>query len=81
MGAKLLSATVTDRTASDWLAEFAAALGVEPPDQGTFDVLLELAGVAAHSSERVAAPIACWLVGVAGTDPAEAKAIAERLAS
>lgn len=59
----------SDRTGADWLAAFADRLGIDPPDQATIDTLLELAGVAAHSSERIAAPIACWMVGRAGTDP------------
>ena len=45
---------------------FAERLGVEPPDDATVETLLDLAGVAAHASERTAAPIACWLVGKAG---------------
>jgi len=64
------------RTGPQWLDAFAAALGVEPPDQATIDELLDLAGVAAHSSERIAAPIACWLIGRAGVDPTAALALA-----
>lgn len=59
-------------TGTEWIAEFAAAFGMEAPDAVTVEVLLEIAGVAAHASERVAAPIACWLVGRAGIDPAAA---------
>ncbi len=55
-----------------WLAAFAAALGVDAPDVATVDALLDLAGVAAHASARTAAPIACYLVGRAGLDPAVA---------
>ena len=56
--------------ATEWIAEFAAKLGIDPPDQATVDELLALAGDAAHASERVAAPIACFLVGVpASTRP------------
>ena len=51
---------------SDWIAAFAARLGVEPPDQATIDALLDLAGVAAHASQRQAAPVATYLVGRAG---------------
>ncbi len=60
------------RAPADWIATFAARLGVEPPGPEVVDTLLELAGVAAHASERTAAPIACWLVGQAGADPATA---------
>lgn len=59
-------------TREEWLASFAAHLAVEPPDDATVEGLLELAGVAAHASERTAAPIACWLVGRTGLDPATA---------
>jgi hypothetical protein len=58
--------TITGR---EWIATFAATLGIEAPDDATIDALLELAGIAAHSSERIAAPIACYLVGLAGADP------------
>jgi hypothetical protein len=59
-------------TGSEWIESFAAALGVDAPDAGTLDTLLELAGVAAHASERIAAPITCYIVGRAGIDPAMA---------
>jgi hypothetical protein len=55
--------------ATAWVAAFAERLGVEAPDQATIDTLLDLAGVAAHASQRTAAPIACYLVGRAGLDP------------
>jgi hypothetical protein len=60
-----------------WIAAFAARLGVAPPDATTVETLLELAGVAAHASARTAAPIACWLVGRAGADAAAALEVAE----
>ena len=66
-------------TPQDWLASFAALLGVEPPDDATVATLLDLAGVAAHASERTAAPIACWLVGQSGLDAATALERAERV--
>jgi hypothetical protein len=65
-----------DRTRDEWLAAFAARLGVEPPDDSTVTALLDLAGVAAHASERTAAPVACWLAARAGTAPADALALA-----
>lgn len=61
-----------ERTGAEWIAAFAADLGVEPPDDATVEQLLDLAGVAAHASERLAAPIACWLIGRAGLDAATA---------
>ncbi|MGH9273935.1 MAG: DUF6457 domain-containing protein [Acidimicrobiales bacterium] len=66
-------------TGTEWIAAFAAQLGVDPPDEATVTTLLELAGVAAHSSERTAAPIACWLAGRTGTSPTDALATAQSL--
>ena len=50
-------------TVHEWVAAYAEKLGVAAPDQATFDLLLEIAAEAAHASERIAAPIACFLVG------------------
>jgi hypothetical protein len=68
-------------SAHEWIGAFSARLGVAPPDQQTIDELLELAGVAAHASERIAAPIACWLVGRADLDPATALSRAREVGS
>jgi hypothetical protein len=65
--------------AREWIAAYAAELGVEPPTPDEFATLLDLAGVAAHSSERVAAPVACWLSATAGSAPEEALAVARRI--
>ena len=48
-------------TRDEWLAGFAAATGVPRPSPEQIRLLLELAGTAAHGSERTAAPIACWM--------------------
>ena len=66
-------------TAEEWIARFAEALGRPAPTDEEMAAVLELASVAAHSSERRAAPIACWLAALAGRDPAEARALAETL--
>lgn len=58
----------------EWIAAFAEGIGAEPPDETVIEELLDLAGVAAHASERIAAPIACYLVGRAGLDVSEALA-------
>jgi hypothetical protein len=63
-------------TGTEWIAAFAEQLGVDAPDAATIEVLLDLAGVAAHASERISAPIACWLVGRAGLSPTDALATA-----
>lgn len=65
--------------ARTWLAGFAQELGVPAPSEEEIERLLALAGVAAHSSERIAAPIACWLAARAGTDPEQALALAKRI--
>jgi Domain of unknown function (DUF6457) len=71
---------VTGVTRDEWVADFAAELGVDPPDATTVETLLALAGTAAHASERTAAPIACYLAGLATVDPATAAAIAAAMA-
>ncbi|MGI8863150.1 MAG: DUF6457 domain-containing protein [Solirubrobacteraceae bacterium] len=65
--------------AMQWLAAYAEKLGTEAPTPEEFKTLLDLAGVAAHSSERVAAPVSCWLAAQAGVGPAEALAYAREL--
>ena len=70
---------MSEVSAEDWIAGFAAAAGAEAPDEATVEKLLKLASVAAHSSERKAAPIACWIAASAGLDPDRATAIAEGL--
>ena len=67
------------RSATDWLAAFAERVGRPAPSPEDVATLLQLAGVAAHASERTAAPLACWLVGQAGLSPAAALAIAEEI--
>jgi hypothetical protein len=66
-------------TRDEWIAAFSAELGVTPPDDHAIQTLLSLAGVAAHHSERTAAPIACYLVGRAGIDPSRAAQIADTI--
>ena len=66
--------------AREWIDAFAERLGVEAPSAEEFSQLLELAGVAAHASERVAAPVSCWVVARAGVAPGEALMAARALA-
>jgi hypothetical protein len=72
-------AVVAPAAAQQWIERFADALGVDAPDAETIEVLLDLAGVAAHASERWAAPIACYLVGRAGAAPADARRTADTI--
>ncbi|HTU86542.1 MAG TPA: DUF6457 domain-containing protein [Solirubrobacteraceae bacterium] len=65
--------------AREWLAAFAQRVGTQPPTTEEFKTLLDLAGEAAHSSERVAAPVACWVAARAGVEPEEALKIAREV--
>lgn len=65
-------------TAAEWLEKFAEELGVEAPSEEEVARLLELAAEAAHSSERIAAPVACWLGARSGRSLSELIEIAGR---
>jgi Domain of unknown function (DUF6457) len=67
-------------TAQEWISAFARELGAEPPSDDEFNAMLDLAAVAAHDSERVAAPVACWLGGASGRSLDELQEIAKRIA-
>jgi hypothetical protein len=68
-------------TGQEWVERFAAALGTEPPSPEEVDELLGLTGIAAHASERTAAPLSAWLVGRAAVPASEARQVAARLAA
>ena len=65
--------------AREWIDTFAAEIGTEPPTNDEIKQILDLAAVAAHSSERIAAPLACWLGGRTGASLAELQAAADRI--
>ena len=65
--------------AETWIEAFAAEASGAPPTETEIGKLLKLAAVAAHSSERIAAPLACWIAGREGLDLDEAIAVAERI--
>jgi hypothetical protein len=67
--------------ARQWIAAYARELGVAPPSAEEFDTLLELAAEAAHASERVAAPVACWLSAQAGRSPEESVELARSVSA
>jgi hypothetical protein len=67
--------------APDWLAAYADKLGVAAPTKEELTAVLDLAGEAAHSSERIAAPVACWLAASAGIELAEAIRLARDVSS
>ncbi len=65
--------------AREWIDAFAERLGVPAPDTEQFKLILDLAGEAAHASERVAAPVACWVAAQAGTPIEEALRLAAEI--
>jgi hypothetical protein len=65
-----------EMTREEWLRAFCAEIGVDAPTAAEEAQLLELASIAAHSSERPAAPLACWAAGKTGRSPDELREIA-----
>jgi hypothetical protein len=65
--------------AREWIAAFAERLGTEPPSNTEWSTLLDLAGEVAHASERVAAPVSCWVAAKAGVEPDQALSAAREL--
>jgi Domain of unknown function (DUF6457) len=59
-----------------WIAAYAEQLGIAPPTAEELKAILDLAAEAAHASERIAAPVACWLSARAGRSPEESLALA-----
>lgn len=66
-------------TRDEWIAAFAREAGVERPSVQEIRELLDLAGTAAHASERTAAPLACWMAGHARLSLAELRDAAQRI--
>jgi hypothetical protein len=67
--------------AKEWLAAFAEQLGTDAPTADELRGILDLAAEAAHASERIAAPAACWLSAKAGRSLEESLALARALPS
>jgi hypothetical protein len=67
--------------AEQWLAAYAEQLGIEPPTADELKAVLDLAAEAAHASERLAAPVACWLSAKAGRSLDESLALARQVTS
>ena len=65
--------------APDWLAAFAEKLGTPAPTKDELKAVLDLAAEAAHSSERIAAPVAAWLAARAGVDLNQAIKLAQEV--
>jgi hypothetical protein len=66
-------------TPQELLAALGERLGTDPPSDDERKTLLAMAGVAAHASERWAAPLACWMAGRAGAAPDEAAALVREI--
>ena len=66
-------------TAADWIQDFCEEIGMPAPSEADTEAILRLAAIAAHASERIAAPIACWLGGASGKSLAELQEVAEGL--
>jgi hypothetical protein len=67
-------------TRDEWIAAFASELGTDPPSPDEVEAILGLAGIAAHASERTAAPVACWLGARAGAPLDRCLEVAKRIA-
>lgn len=67
--------------AEEWIAAYAERVGLPPPAADEVAEILDLAAEAAHASERVAAPVACWLGASAGLALAEALEIARGISA
>ena len=65
--------------ARDWLAAYAERLGTTPPSTEEYKAILDVAAEAAHASERVAAPAACWVAARAGVGLDEALRVAREV--
>ena len=68
-------------TAAEWIQAFCEEIGMPAPSEDEVDAVLRLAAVAAHGSERIAAPIACWVGGASGKPLGELEEAAEAVAS
>lgn len=66
-------------SAEHWIDAFAAAVGRPAPTAEQREAILKLASVAAHASERRAAPIACWLAAGSDVSLDEAIVLAQEL--
>jgi hypothetical protein len=70
----------SEMTRDEWIAAFAREAGVARPTIDQVSELLDLAGTAAHASERTAAPLACWVAGRSQLTLDELRDAAERVA-
>jgi Domain of unknown function (DUF6457) len=67
-------------TVEEFLEAYGAQIGAPLPSRAEMDALLEVASLAAHGSQRTAAPLACWMGGASGRPIADLLAAARRAA-
>ena len=65
----------------EFARDVAHALGVESLTEEDANALLAMAGVAAHASERLAAPLCTYLAGRSGRSLEDARAAIDLVAS
>lgn len=68
-------------TATEWIQAFCEEIEAPVPGEDEIEAILRLAAVAAHASERIAAPVACWIAGASGKPLADLRQTAEALAT
>jgi hypothetical protein len=61
--------------AREWIDAYAERLGIPTPTDDELRAILDLAGEAAHASQRIAAPVACWLSAKAGRSLEESRGL------
>ena len=66
-------------TGEEFAQQVAAELGLDPLTDEEIGTLLKIASVAAHSSERLAAPLCTYLAGRASIE--DVRAAVERLSA
>src|ERR1022692_3006640 len=62
-----------------WLVAYSEQLGIDAPTDDECDHILSLAGIAAHASERTAAPVACWLAAKEGLSADKGRGVGARI--
>ena len=67
-------------TGHEFARDVAHALGVESLSDADANDILAMAGVAAHASERLAAPLCAYLAGRSGRSLDDARAAVARVA-
>lgn len=66
-------------TSEEWIVAFAGRIDTKPPSEEVVEALLDLARLAAHSTELIAAPLACWLADRSGQTAEPVKLVAEEI--